>query len=94
MLTDKTVLSHKKRERDYRVRDGGGLYLFVTTEEVRSWRYKYRFGGKEKLLAIGRPADGLRHRASAQQPWRVGTRRVHEPLPPGHMDIKADSPAA
>jgi hypothetical protein len=26
---------------------------------VRSWRYKYRYGGKEKLLVIGRhPAVG------------------------------------
>ena len=27
-------------------------------------------------------ADGLQHRASAQQPWRLGTRRVYEPPPP------------
>jgi hypothetical protein len=28
-------------------------------------------------------ADRLQHRASAQQPWRVGTRRVYEPPPLG-----------
>lgn len=28
-------------------------------------------------------ADGLQHRAPAQQPWRHGTRRVYEPPPPG-----------
>ncbi len=27
-------------------------------------------------------ADGLQHRASAQQPWRHGTRRVYQPPPP------------
>ena len=28
-------------------------------------------------------ADGRQHRASAQQPRRHGTRRVHQPPPPG-----------
>jgi integrase len=33
--------------------DGGGLYLEVRPNGSRYWRYKYRFRGKEKLLAIG-----------------------------------------
>ena len=33
--------------------DGGGLYLDVTKAGGRYWRMKYRFGGKEKLLAFG-----------------------------------------
>lgn len=33
--------------------DGNGLYLNVTAEGGRYWRLKYRFGGKEKLLALG-----------------------------------------
>lgn len=32
--------------------DGGGLFLHVT-EAGRYWRQKYRFAGKEKLLALG-----------------------------------------
>ena len=32
--------------------DGGGLYLDVQ-RAGRYWRMKYRYGGKEKLLAIG-----------------------------------------
>ncbi len=32
--------------------DGGGLFLHVT-ESARYWRLKYRFAGKEKLLALG-----------------------------------------
>lgn len=54
MLTEKAVLAANAKERDYKVADAGGLHLFVTTRGVRSWRYKYRFGGKEKLLVIGR----------------------------------------
>lgn len=33
--------------------DGGGLYLHVQPSGSRLWRLKYRYGGKEKLLAYG-----------------------------------------
>lgn len=33
--------------------DGGGLYLQAEANGGRYWRLKYRFGGKEKLLALG-----------------------------------------
>lgn len=33
--------------------DGGGLFLNVTAAGGRYWRMKYRFAGKEKLLAFG-----------------------------------------
>lgn len=42
-----------------RLADGGGLYLEIRPPGPRSeagsklWRWKYRFGGKEKLLALG-----------------------------------------
>jgi integrase len=48
--------------------DGAGLFLDVTKAGGRYWRLKYRYGGKEKLLALGvYPAVGLkdaRERAS------------------------------
>jgi integrase len=33
--------------------DGGGLYLDVKPHGARYWRMKYRFAGKERLLAFG-----------------------------------------
>ena len=33
--------------------DGGGLYLLVKSNGSKHWRLKYRFLGKEKLLALG-----------------------------------------
>ena len=53
MLTDKEIQSAKPREKPYRVTDGGGLYLEVSPAGGKLWRWKYRFGGKEKRLAIG-----------------------------------------
>jgi integrase len=36
-----------------RLADGLGMYLEVTAAGGRYWRLKYRFGGKEKRLALG-----------------------------------------
>ena len=33
--------------------DGGGLFLHVFPNGARYWRLKYRYNGKEKLLALG-----------------------------------------
>jgi uncharacterized protein involved in type VI secretion and phage assembly len=34
------------------IADEKGLFLFVTSSGAKSWRFKYRYGGKEKLLSI------------------------------------------
>ena len=41
------------REKTYRLYDEKGLYLEITTKGAKLWRWKYRFKGKEKRLAIG-----------------------------------------
>lgn len=46
-LTDIQVSKAKPRERDYKLTDGGGLYLLVTTAGGKLWRLKYRFADKE-----------------------------------------------
>jgi integrase len=57
MLTEKTVLAAKPRDKAFKLPDSGGLYLHVSTAGTKSWRYKYRKSGKEKLLVIGRHPD-------------------------------------
>ncbi|MBK67892.1 MAG: integrase [Rickettsiales bacterium] len=47
------VKSAKPKEKDYKLFDGEGLFLLVKKTGVKSWRLKYRFLGKEKLLTIG-----------------------------------------
>ncbi|WP_429615028.1 tyrosine-type recombinase/integrase [Sphingobium olei] len=42
------------RGKPYKLSDRDGLYLFVAATGTKSWRYKYDFGGKERLLTIGR----------------------------------------
>jgi integrase len=44
----------------YKVGDTGGLYLEVVPAGGKWWRFKYRYGGKEKRLALGTyPDTGL-----------------------------------
>ncbi len=53
MLTEMQVRNAKGRDKDYKLADSDGLYLFVTAKGHRSWRMKYRFAGKERRLVLG-----------------------------------------
>lgn len=53
MLTDKACRQAKGAEKPYKLSDARGLYLYVTPTGFRSWRWKYRFAGKEKRLTFG-----------------------------------------
>ena len=52
-LSDTTVRTAKPSDKPMRLFDGGGLYLEVSPAGGKLWRLKYRFGGKEKRLALG-----------------------------------------
>ena len=41
LLTDLKVRSAKKREKAYKLADGGGLFLEVTPAGAKLWRLKY-----------------------------------------------------
>ena len=56
-LTDIKVRNAKPAARPYKVADGGGLFISIQPTGGKWWRYKYRFGGKEKLLALGAYPD-------------------------------------
>ncbi|BAE49292.1 tyrosine-type recombinase/integrase [Paramagnetospirillum magneticum] len=52
-LTDLQIKAAKPADKPIKLADGGGMFLLVTPQDQRYWRLKYRFGGKEKLLALG-----------------------------------------
>jgi integrase len=52
-LTDKQAKQAKAKDKAYRLSDERGMYLEITTTGRKYWRLKYRYGGKEKRLAIG-----------------------------------------
>jgi len=43
----------KTNPKDYKIYDEKGLYLLVKVNGSKYWRLRYRFDGKEKLLALG-----------------------------------------
>jgi len=58
-LGDPKARQAKLSDKPYKLFDGGGLFLLVKPEGTKLWRLKYRFGGKEKLLAIGSYDKGV-----------------------------------
>jgi hypothetical protein len=52
-LTDTAIKNAKPKDRPYKLADEKGLYLLVTPNGGKLWRLKYRYAGKEKLLALG-----------------------------------------
>ncbi|GFO55875.1 integrase [Geomonas sp. Red276] len=52
-LSDSQVEDAKPGDRDYKLSDGYGLHLLVTTKGGKLWRFQYRFAGKQKLLCLG-----------------------------------------
>ena len=52
-LTDMKIQKVKRQEKDITLFDGGGLYLLVKPSGGKLWRFKYRFEGKQSLLAFG-----------------------------------------
>jgi hypothetical protein len=87
MLTEMQVKSAKAKERDYKLADSEGLYLYVTAKGHRSWRMKYRFAGKERRLVLGAYPDlGLREARDR----KVDARKLlREGRDPGIEAVKA-----
>jgi integrase len=52
-LSDLTVKNKKPLDKPYKLADEKGLFLLVHPKGFKYWRFKYRFSGKEKLLALG-----------------------------------------
>ncbi|SAE88123.1 phage integrase family site-specific recombinase [Enterobacter hormaechei] len=53
-LSDVKVRSAKPEEKAYKLTDGEGMVLLVHPNGSKYWRLRYRFGGKEKMLALGK----------------------------------------
>ncbi|MDR7344369.1 integrase [Pantoea alhagi] len=52
-LNARQIDTAKPREKEYKLTDGGGLYLLIKPNGAKYWRLKYRVLGKEKKLSIG-----------------------------------------
>lgn len=52
-LSDIKIRNLKPREKAYKISDFEGLFVLVKVSGSKSWRFKYRIDGRERLLVIG-----------------------------------------
>jgi integrase len=52
-LSDVAIRNAKPNEKPQRLLDGDGLFLLVNPNGSRWWRFRYRIGGREKLISLG-----------------------------------------
>jgi hypothetical protein len=79
------------REKPFKLSDGDGLYLLVQPNGHKFWRFRYRFAGIEKMLAIGPfPATSL---AAAREKRDQAKRSLSEGIDPS-VQKKLDRIAA
>lgn len=53
-ITDTEIKRAKPEQKPYSMSDSGGLHLVISPAGGKLWRWKYRFEGKEKLMALGK----------------------------------------
>ncbi len=52
-LTEATVKGAKPSAKQFKLSDGGGLYLLVHSNGSKYWRFDFRFDGKQKSSSLG-----------------------------------------
>lgn len=79
-LSDTAVRNTKPGPKPTRLFDGAGLFLLVHPNGGKWWRFKYRFGGREKLLSLGvYPSIGLKQAREARDRARELLRQGTDP---------------
>lgn len=53
MLTDTQVKNLKPKDKEYKVLDRDGLYIYVTIAGSKKWRYRYKVNGKPTSKTLG-----------------------------------------
>jgi integrase len=79
-LTDTKARNAKPKNKQFKLFDTDGLFLLVSPAGGKWWRFKYRFGGKEKLISLGTyPEVGL---AMARQRRDAARKQVADDIDP------------
>lgn len=70
-LTVNEIKHAQPGPRDYKLTDSNGLFLLIRPAGGKSWRFKYRFGTRERTITLGRfPSMGLVAARDAHQQAR------------------------
>jgi len=79
-LTEMKCRKASPKESSYKLADGHGLYLEISASGGKYWRWKYRFAGSEKRLALGvYPEVGIAEARRLCQEHRAVLRNGRDP---------------
>lgn len=79
-LSDTGLKNLKPAEKPYKKADGGNLFILVNPNGSKLWRMAYRFGGRQKLLALGAyPAVKLAEARQARDDAKAMLARGQDP---------------
>lgn len=54
MLTDRVIKNAKPKDKQYKLSDGDGLYLWVNPKGTKSFYYRFKWNGKDSTITIGK----------------------------------------
>lgn len=52
-LTDTEIKKAKAQDKDYKLRDGQGLYILIKKNAKKFWRFDYKFNDKRNTISFG-----------------------------------------
>jgi len=69
-FTDLAVKNAKPKIKKYMIATGSGLNLLVMPDGAKYWRFRYYYGGKAKMISVGRPYPETTFKAAAAETAR------------------------
>jgi integrase len=54
MLNNTQIKNLKPKDKKYLIADSEGLAIEITTKNIKHWRYRYRFNGKQQIISLGK----------------------------------------
>ena len=85
-LSDNKIKALKPKEKEYKVGDGNGLWLFITPNNSKLWRFRYTLHGKSSTKSLGKyPTISLKEARLKRDEYR---KQLSDGTKP--RDIKSD----
>lgn len=82
-LTDARCRTAKPAAKPYKLFDGGGLHLWISTTGAKVWRIAYRVAGKAKTISLGPyPAVSLSQARAKRDELKATLREGSDPMAP------------
>ena len=87
-LSEQLIKTAKPKQKPYKLSDAEGLSLLVTPAGGRLWRLRYRYSGRESMIALGSyPATSLKQARERRDVALLEVQFSRLPAPPEGMEV-------